>query len=416
MLQKHKLSSPSEEGSDMLIFSTKQLQFKQYTMHAFPDIITSKLPQTGTSVFAVMTQLAHEHNAINLSQGFPDFEVSGHLISLVHKYMQQGFNQYAPMPGVPALRQAIAQKTMLLYSAQYNPETEITITAGATQAIFTAITAFIRENDEVIIFEPAYDSYVPTIKLCGGVPITVQLKLPDYHIDWSEVRKLVTQRTKMIIINSPHNPTGSILSASDLLQLDKITRNTGILVLSDEVYEHIIFDGYEHQSVCRYPQLASRSLVMCSFGKTFHATGWKSGYCLAPENLMKEFRKTHQFVVFAVNTPVQHAIAEYLGDKNNYLNLGNFYQAKRDYFLNLISSSRFKVIPTSGTYFQVLDYSRISKEPEMDFAIRLTKEFGVASVPNSYFYHKPKNNHSLRFCFAKSNKTLEKAAEILCRI
>jgi methionine transaminase len=385
-------------------------------MELFPDIISSKLPQTGTSIFAVMTQLAREHNAINLSQGFPDFPVSEQLIELVFNNMQKGHNQYAPMPGIPELRHAIAEKTAFLYTASYNPDTEITVTAGATQAIYTAITAFIKENDEVIVFEPAYDSYIPAIRLCGGMPITVRLKLPDYKIDWNEVKKLITSRTKMIIINSPHNPSGSILSASDLLQLDKITRKTGIIVLSDEVYEHIIFDGFEHQSVCRYPQLASRSMVMCSFGKTFHATGWKLGYCLAPENLMKEFRKSHQFIVFTVNTPIQYAVAEYLQNKDNYMNLGAFYQEKRDYFLKLISGSRFKVIPASGTYFQVLDYSRISDETEMDFAVRLTKEFGVASVPNSYFYHKPQNNNTLRFCFAKSNETLEKAAEILCRI
>ncbi|TVQ07528.1 MAG: aminotransferase class I/II-fold pyridoxal phosphate-dependent enzyme [Bacteroidetes bacterium] len=385
-------------------------------MDPFPERIHSKLPQTGTSVFAVMSGLAKEHNAINLSQGFPDFPVSEHLINLVHKYMQQGQNQYAPMPGVPALREAIAEKTQFLYSASYNPETEITVTAGATQAIFTAITAFIREEDEVIIFEPAYDSYLPAIKLCGATPISIQLKLPDYHIDWNEVKRKINQRTKMIIINSPHNPTGSILSAADLTELDKLTRNSGILVLSDEVYEHIIFDGHVHQSVCRYPHLASRSLVMCSFGKTFHATGWKTGYCLAPENLMKEFRKTHQFVVFAVNTPAQYAIAEYIQNKDNYLNLGSFYQEKRDYFLKLVSGSRFKAIPARGTYFQVLDYSNISDEPEMDFAVKLTKDFGVASVPNSYFYNNSENNQTLRFCFAKSNETLEKAAEILCRI
>lgn len=385
-------------------------------MDPFPDSVSSKLPKTGTSVFAVMSGMAKEHNAINLSQGFPDFPVSETLINLVHKYMQQGQNQYAPMPGLPALREAIAEKTQFLYSAQYNPETEITVTAGATQAIFTAITAFIREEDEVIVFEPAYDSYVPAIKLCGGTPIPVQLKLPDYHIDWEEVKKKVNQRTKMIIINSPHNPTGSILSADDLKQLDKLTRHTGILVLSDEVYEHIIFDGQQHESVCRYPELASRSMVMCSFGKTFHATGWKTGYCLAPENLMKEFRKIHQFVVFAVNTPVQYAIAEYIQKKEHYLNLGSFYQEKRDYFLKLISGSRFKVIPAGGTYFQVLDYSQISEEPEMDFAVKLIKEYGVASVPNSYFYNNPQDHQTLRFCFAKSNETLEKAAEILCRI
>lgn len=385
-------------------------------MESYPDIVPSKLPQTGTSVFAVMSQLAREHNAINLSQGFPDFPVSEQLISLVHKYMQQGCNQYAPMPGLSSLREAIAEKTEFLYSARYNPDTEITITSGATQAIFTAIMSLVREDDEVIVFEPAYDSYVPAIRLSGGTPVCVQLKLPDYHINWSEVKKLINQRTKMIIINSPHNPTGSILSASDLMQLEKITRNTGIIILSDEVYEHIIFDGYEHQSVCRFPELARRSLVMCSFGKTFHATGWKTGYCLAPENLMKEFRKTHQFVVFAVNTPVQHAIAEYIQDKNNYLELGAFYQQKRDYFLKLIAASRFKVIPASGTYFQVLDYSAISDEPEMDFAVRLTREHGIASVPNSYFYNKAQNNQTLRFCFAKNNETLEKAAEVLCQI
>ena len=385
-------------------------------MELFPDVVTSKLPQTGTSVFAVMSQMAREHNAINLSQGFPDFPVSEHMVELVHKYMREGHNQYAPMPGLPWLREAIAEKTEFLYSAQYDPETEITVTAGATQAIFTAIMSLIREDDEVIVFEPAYDSYVPAIKLAGGVPICVQLKLPDYHIDWSEVKKVISGRTRMIIINSPHNPSGSILSAADMMQLEKLTKNSSILILSDEVYEHIIFDGREHQSVCRYPNLARRSLVMCSFGKTFHATGWKMGYCLAPANLMKEFRKTHQFVVFCVNTPVQYAIAEYLQNKDNYMHLGSFYQEKRDYFLQLIATSRFKVVPASGTYFQVLDYSRISEESEMDFATRLTREFGVASVPNSYFYNKPVNNQTLRFCFAKGNETLEKAAEILCRI
>lgn len=385
-------------------------------MDPYPDQITSKLSQTGTSVFAIMSQMAKEHNAINLSQGFPDFAVSPDLIKLVNKYMRKGYNQYAPMPGLPELREAIAEKTEFLYSAKYDPETEITVTAGATQAIFTAIMSLIREDDEVIVFEPAYDSYVPAIKLAGGIPVCIPLKLPDYHIDWSEVKRVINNRTRMIIINSPHNPTGSILSAADMIQLEKITRNTGIIILSDEVYEHIIFDGRDHQSVCRYPALAQRSMVMCSFGKTFHATGWKSGYCVAPSNLMKEFRKTHQFVVFCVNTPVQYAIAEYIQNKDNYTNLGSFYQEKRDYFVELIKGSKFKIIPANGTYFQVLDYSKISDENEMEFATRLTKEHGVASVPNSYFYQKPVNNHTLRFCFAKSNKTLEKAAEILCQI
>ena len=385
-------------------------------MDPFPDVITSKLPQTGTSVFAVMTQLAEEHNAINLSQGFPDFPVSSQLIDLVHKFMKDGHNQYAPMPGLVTLREAIAEKTEYLYSATYNPDTEITVTAGATQAIFTAITTFIREDDEVILFEPAYDSYLPSIKLAGGIPVTVQLKLPDYHIDWDEVKKVINHRTRMIIINSPHNPTGSILSAADMQKLERLTRNSSIIILSDEVYEHIIFDGFEHQSVCRYPELARRSLVMCSFGKTFHATGWKTGYCLAPSNLMKEFRKTHQFVVFCVNTPVQKALAEYIMNKDNYTNLGAFYQEKRDYFIKLINTSKFKIVPSSGTYFQVLDYSKISEETEMNFAVRLTKEFGIASVPNACFYNKPINNNTLRFCFAKSDETLEKAANILCQI
>jgi methionine transaminase len=385
-------------------------------MELYPDIITSKLPQTGTSIFAVMTQLAKEHNAINLSQGFPDFPVAEKLIDLVFKNMKEGFNQYAPMPGLPELREAIAEKTEFLYSANYNPETEITVTAGATQAIYTAITALVREDDEVVIFEPAYDSYIPAVKLAGGVPITVPLILPDYRVDWDAVKKVINHRTRMIIINSPHNPTGSILSAADMIKLEQLVKNSGILILSDEVYEHIIFDGYEHQSVCRYPNLANRSLVMCSFGKTFHATGWKIGYCLAPANLMKEFRKTHQFIVFTVNTPIQKAIAHYLKERTNYMHLGSYYQEKRDYFIDLLKTSKFQIIPASGTYFQVLDYSKISGEPEYEFAVRLTKEFGLATVPNSYFYNKLLNNQTLRLCFAKSNETLEKAAEILCRI
>lgn len=263
-------------------------------MQPYPDVITSKLPNTGTSIFAVMSQLAVEHGAVNLSQGFPDFEVSPVLIELVAKHMREGHNQYAPMPGLPKLREAIAEKTKRLYGAEYDPDTEITVTAGATQAIFAVISAFIREDDEVIVFEPAYDSYIPAIKLNGGITITCKLKPPHYGIDWDEVRRLVSNRTKMIIINTPHNPTGSILGKEDMVQLEKIVRNNGIMVLSDEVYEHIIFEGKRHESVCRYPGLAERSLITCSFGKTFHATGWKTGYCVAPANLMKEFRKTHQ--------------------------------------------------------------------------------------------------------------------------
>lgn len=397
-------------------FAFDKFNIFQGTMSFFPDSIVSKLPNTGTSVFAVMSGLAREHGAINLSQGFPDFEVSPGLISLVGKYMKKGFNQYAPMPGVYELRERIAEKTESLYGAAYDPETEITVTAGATQAIFTAITAFVRDEDEVIVFEPAYDSYVPAIRLNGGMPIPFRMKYPDYRIDWDEVIKLVSSRTRMIIVNTPHNPTGSVLTREDLEALDRLTRDSGILVLSDEVYEHILFDGLTHESVCRYPSLVERSLVVCSFGKTFHATGWKTGYCLAPENLMKEFRKTHQFAVFAANTPIQYALAEYLKKPGNYEGLGSFYQQKRDYFIQALASSRFKLVPASGTYFQLLDYSAISEEEEMAFARRLVKEHKVASVPNAPFYSKPENNQTLRFCFAKSEETLDKAADILCKI
>jgi methionine aminotransferase len=385
-------------------------------MSYLQDALSSKLPNTGTSVFAVMTQLANRYNAINLSQGFPDFAISEELINLVAKHMRNGNNQYAPMPGLLLLRERIAYKTNVLYGAVYNPETEITITAGATQALFTAITALIRESDEVIVFEPAYDSYVPAIKLAGGTPVLVKLKAPNYNINWEEVKKLVNGRTKMIIINSPHNPTGSILSANDLKTLENLTRDTGIIILSDEVYEHLVFDNKAHESVCKYPGLAERSLVTCSFGKTFHATGWKTGYCIGPEYLMKEFRKVHQFVVFCTNTPVQMAIADFLENPSNYTNLNLFFEQKRDFFLDALKASRFEFIPAGGTYFQLLDYSKISDEEEMAFAQRLTREHKIASVPVSPFYSRPVNNNMLRFCFAKSDETLEKAANILCKI
>ena len=385
-------------------------------MTFFNDLVVSKLPHTGTSVFAVMTQLAAEHGAINLSQGFPDFKISDGLIRLVGQHMRKGHNQYAPMPGLPALREQIAIKTERLYGAVYHPGEEITVTAGATQALYAAITAFVRDDDEVIIFEPAYDSYAPAVKLNGGMPIAFKLNPPDYRIDWQEVKKMISSRTRMVIINTPHNPTGSILRADDLDELDKMTRESGILVLSDEVYEHILFDGEQHESVCKYPSLRERSLVVCSFGKTFHATGWKMGYCLAPAGLMKEFRKVHQFMVFAVNTPIQHAIADFLKKPANYEGLGPFFEAKRDYFLEAVSASRFRYVPAAGTYFQLLDYSAISDEAEMDFAKRLVKEHKIAAVPISSFYGKPVNNHHLRFCFAKSEETLEQAADILCKI
>ncbi len=382
----------------------------------FPGTIKSKLHKTGTTIFAIMSGLANEVGAINLSQGFPDFPVSEELIALVNKYMKSGFNQYAPMQGHRPLREVIAAKVQHLYSANYDPDKEITITAGGTQAIYSAITSIIKEGDEVIVFEPAYDCYVPAIELNGGIPVQLQLKGPDYHIDWNEVKKMVTQRTRMIMINSPHNPTGAILTAKDMHQLEKITSNRDIVIVSDEVYEHIIFDGVEHQSVMRYPKLAERSFVVFSFGKTFHATGWKMGYCIAPENLMTEFRKVHQFQVFSVNTPIQHALAEYMLDATNYSGISTFYQQKRDLFQNLIKESRFKTLNCSGSYFQLLDYSKISDEKDTDFAIRVTKEYGVAAIPVSVFYKNPVDSKILRFCFAKDASTLEKAAEKLCKI
>jgi methionine aminotransferase len=385
-------------------------------MPQFPNVITSKLPQVGTTIFSVMSKLANEHKAINLSQGFPDFSCNPELPELVFKYMKTGNNQYAPMPGIMALREIIAEKTESLYSARYNPETEITITAGATQAIYTAISALIREDDEVLIFEPAYDCYIPAIELNGGKAVFYQLKAPDYTIDWSVVQKLVNHHTKMIIINTPHNPTGSIMSSADMTKLEKLTRNTDIVILSDEVYEHILFDGYEHQSVARFPKLAERSLIISSFGKTFHTTGWKIGYCIGPRNLMEEFRKVHQFLVFSVNTPLQFAIAEFLKKKEHYLELGKFYQQKRDYFIKLIADSRFSCRPSAGTYFQLLNYKNITTEKDTDFSVRVVKEFGLAAIPVSVFFHTPTDNQMLRLCFAKEDETLEKAAAILCKI
>lgn len=385
-------------------------------MNKFNGNIISKLPGIETSIFAVMSGLANQHKAINLSQGFPDFPVSEKLISSIHQKMKAGLNQYAPMPGVAVFREQIAAKAHKTYGIEYNVDSEVTVTAGATQALFTAIAAFIREEDEVIIFEPAYDSYGPAVRLNGGVVKYAQLRLPDYHIDWQEVARMITHRTKMIVINTPHNPSGSVLSNEDMLNLQRITKNTDIIILSDEVYEHIIFDKKKHESVCAYPELAERSIVVGSFGKTFHATGWKMGFVLAPENLMKEFRKAHQFNVFAVNTPIQHALADYMTDPENYLHLGEFYQQKRDYFVERVKESRFKIIPSYGTYFQLLDYSAISDEKEMDFATRLITEFGLASIPVSAFYQKKEDNKILRFCFAKSQETLDKAAEILCKI
>lgn len=363
-----------------------------------------------------MSKLAQEHNAINLSQGFPGFDCDPELHSLVHKYMSRGCNQYAPMPGVMELREAIAQKTEELYGISYNPETEITVTAGATQALYTAINAFIKDGDEVILIEPAYDSYAPAVELAGGKPVFFQLNPVSNKIGWNEFQKLVTPRTRMIILNTPHNPTGAVLLAADLQKLEKLTNNTDIILLSDEVYEHIIFDGAEHQSLARFPKLAQRSLIVSSFGKTYHTTGWKLGYCLAPAKLMAEFRKVHQFIVFAANTPIQYAFAEFLKRKDRYLELPDFYQKKRDFFVGLFKGSGFTLQPSAGTYFQILNYSNISQEKDVDFAKRLTIEYGVASIPVSAFYHKSVDSKSLRFCFAKSEEELEKAAEKLLKL
>lgn len=376
----------------------------------------SKLPNLETTIFSIMSALANEHNAINLSQGFPDFSGDPKLIELVNMYMTKGFNQYAPMPGVIQLREAIANKYDALYGSTYHPANEITITNGATQAIFSAITAFIGQGDEVIVFRPAYDSYIPTIELNGGIPISIQLHKPDFKINWEEVKNAITEKTKMIVINTPHNPVGAIFTKEDMLQLQELTSGSNIIVLSDEVYEHIVFDGEQHFSACLFPDLKERTLITASFGKTFHFTGWKTGYCCAPKELMKEFLKVHQFNVFSINHPMQLAIADYLKDPSHYLELGSFFQAKRDLFLNLIKDSRFSFTPSKGTYFQALDYSQITDENDYDLAVRLVKEKGIASIPFSVFNVNKADEKVLRFCFAKKDETLQRGAEILCNI
>ncbi len=379
-------------------------------------LINSKLPTVGTTIFSVMSKLAQEHNAINLSQGFPDYPADPKLIRLVTDAMKNGHNQYAPMPGLMSLRELIAEKTANFYQANYNPDTEITITAGGTQAIFTALAAVINPGDEVIIFEPAYDCYSPTVKLFGGLVKPFELHAPDYKIDWEMVKKLFTANTKMIILNSPQNPTGSILSKADIEALIKLTKNTDVMILSDEVYEHLVFDGAQHQSVALYPELRERSFVVASFGKLLHTTGWKLGYCLAPAKLMNEFRKVHQFNVFSVNTPMQVAIGNYLKSENVYAELPQFFQQKRDFFRKLLNETRFKLLPCKGAYFQCVSFAEISEEKDTDMAIRLIKDFGVASVPVSAFYTKGTDNKVLRFCFAKEQDTLGKAVERLIKI
>lgn len=376
----------------------------------------SKLGETGTTIFTIMSALAAEHNAINLSQGFPDFDSPEALSELVCKAMKNGYNQYAPMAGVFKLREVISEKIASLYGTNYHPESDITITAGATQAIFTIISTFVNTADEVIVFKPAYDCYEPAILLNGGKVIPVQLRAPDYKIDWNEVRNLIGRKTKMLIINTPNNPTGKVFSQEDMLQLEVILKETNILLLSDEVYEHLIFDSVQHLSAARFPGLAERAFIVSSFGKTFHNTGWKVGYCVAPADLMRLFRQVHQFNVFCVNHPVQIALSEYLKEPKHYLYLNDFYQEKRDFFVENLKNSRFKLLPCEGTYFQLLDYSAITDEKDTDFAIRLTKEHKIAAIPVSVFNENHLDQKLLRFCFAKKEKTLKMASDILTAV
>ena len=376
----------------------------------------SKLPNLETTIFTIMGNLSKKHNAINLSQGFPNFKSDQKLIDLVSKAMNSGYNQYAPMLGVLALREAIAKKFDDLYSTTYNPENEIVVTAGATQAIFTIISAFIKPLDEVILFKPAYDCYEPAINLNGGKVIPMQLNYPDYKVDWKAVENAISNKTKMIVINTPQNPSGTVFSKKDMQELERITSNTNIIVLSDEVYEHMVYDELEHQSACLFPNLKARTFITASFGKTFHNTGWKMGYCCGPNELMKEFIKVHQFNVYCVNHPIQIALATYINDANNYKELNVFYEQKRDVFLEAIKNSRFSFTPSKATYFQVLNYSAISKENDVDYAKRLTTEFGVASIPLSVFNTNNLDEKVLRFCFAKREETLLKAAEILNKL
>ncbi len=377
--------------------------------------IISKLPDVGTTIFTVMSQLAVEQNAINLGQGFPDFAMSSELTDLVCKAMKDGNNQYVHMNGLLLLRERIAEKTENLYGTKVNPDTQITVTPGGTYAIYTAFTTILNPGDEVIVFEPAYDSYIPNIEVNGAIAVRVSLQFPNYNISWDEVREKLTEKTRAIIINSPHNPTGAVLSEDDIQQLRGITENTNIIIVSDEVYEHLIFDDIPHRSMLRYPDLLQRSFVCFSFGKTYHCTGWKIGYCIAPAALMSEFRKVHQFNCFSCNSTVQFALAAYLQNEAAYLTLGNLMQEKRDYFRSLMQQTPFKLIPSHGSYFECYSYSGFSNEADKELAIRLTKEKGVATIPMSSFYKNATDNKVLRFCFAKKEATLKEAVERLLK-
>ena len=379
-------------------------------------MIESKLPATETTIFTVMSRMAQEYGAINLSQGFPDFEVSRMLIDNIHEQMIAGNNQYAPMPGLPLLQERIAEKVVRTYGFPVDPSSMVTITGGATEANYSTITGLVHPGDEVIIFEPAYDSYEPVVLLNQGIPVRIKLQYPEFSIPWESVREAMSPKTRMIIINTPHNPTGSILGEEDLRALESICEEYDVYVLSDEVYEHIIFDSERHQSILNYPSIMERGIAVFSFGKTFHATGWKIGYSIAKPEITQEIRQVHQFLNFSVNTPIQWALAGYLSEPEHYMEVAPFYQAKRDLFLELTQSSRFQPIPSHGTYFQLMTYGEISDKGDYEMAEYLTKEKGIASIPISVFYHDKHDDNVLRFCFAKTDETLEKAAEILCRI
>lgn len=378
--------------------------------------IQSKLPNVGTTIFTVMSSLAVQHKAINLGQGFPDFPMSEELIALVNAAMKSGQNQYIHMNGYIPLREAIAEKVDFLYRTKINPDAQITITPGGTYALYTALTTILQPGDEVIVFEPAYDSYIPAIEVNGAKALTIDLSFPDYKIDWTVVKNKISERTRAIMINSPHNPTGSVLSKDDIEQLRLIVKDTNIIIISDEVYEHLIFDGKQHESILKYPDLLERSFVCFSFGKVYHCTGWKLGYCISSEYLMKEFRKIHQFNCFTCDTPKQVALSKFLKQRDTYLQLGNFLQLKRDFFQTLMEQTKLKPLPSYGSYFQIYSYKEVSDEPEKDFAIKLTKENGVATIPVSAFYSSEVNNQVLRFCFSKKEATLEAAVERLTRL
>lgn len=381
-----------------------------------PFALASRLPNVGTTIFTVMSALAAQHGAVNLGQGFPDFDCDPRVIDAVARAMRDGHNQYPPLAGTPALREAIAGKIERVHGRRYDPQTEITVTAGATQALLTAILATVHPGDEVVVLEPTYDSYLPSIELAGGQPVFVTLEAPDYAIPFERLAAAITPRTRLIVINTPHNPTGTVWHADDMRRLEAIVRGTNALIVSDEVYEHMVYDGAPHESVARYPELAARSFVVSSFGKTFHVTGWKVGYVAAPAALTAEFRKVHQFNVFTVNTPMQIGLADYLRDPAPYLDLPAFYQRKRDFFRAGLERTRFKLLPCEGTYFQCVDYSAISDLPEAEFSTWLTREIGVAAIPVSAFYHEPHESGVVRFCFAKREETLAAALERLARL